>query len=229
MDSSFFGLLQLGVTLLQRLCPWVPDLPEPVGSLLDDHSLLRVGRGNFLRLFLKSIKLGLDGSLVSFPPRELPLQGHDFDHVIDFRILHDLFGVRLFRIKQFTLEWEDTVVVPADDPEPGHRQRLDGVSLRQDQSAPCAVLPASLDLERLDVDACFVLFLDGVDGDETHVLEALVGHTDGDIPPRSGLLMHALQLISGIIIFFLDEQVNIVLETLDRDLLAIQEDLHSLS
>ena len=28
---------------------------------------------------------------------------------------------------------------------------------------------------------------------------------------------------------YLDEQVNIVLETLDRDLLAIQEDLHSLS
>ena len=62
-----------------------------------------------------------------------------------------------------------------------------------------------LDLERLDVDARFVLFLDGVDDvlddeichvihmattlgcgdgvDETHVLEALVRHTDGDFPP----------------------------------------------
>ena len=52
-----------------------------------------------------------------------------------------LFERGLPDVEHFSSEREDAISVPADNPQPGHSQRLGRVSLREDQRAADGVLP----------------------------------------------------------------------------------------
>jgi hypothetical protein len=60
-------------------------------------------------------------------------QTHDIDHILDLFVLHDCGVTSVTDIEWFTLQWEDTIEVTANDRETGHGKRLGGVSLGDNQ------------------------------------------------------------------------------------------------
>mmetsp|Transcript_21785 Transcript_21785/g.70449 ORF Transcript_21785/g.70449 Transcript_21785/m.70449 type:complete len:389 (+) Transcript_21785:694-1860(+) len=65
----------------------------------------------------------------------LEAQAHDLEKFLNLLILGHLLKVCSPHVQKLTLQWVDTIPLPADDAQAGHRQRLGGVPLREDQRA----------------------------------------------------------------------------------------------
>jgi len=61
------------------------------------------------------------------------LKTHNLLNVLDLIIVHDLLVSSIADIQQLTLEWEDTVVITANNTETTHGKSLGGITLSEDE------------------------------------------------------------------------------------------------